>query len=119
MEKLIEKTHIALDLHEDDERNSTGMPMKVWSINKGTAILVQLFKNSAEAYKQLFEGGNTVKQVDELILSVLKSTHVIKDVSNWVSCSPTSKEFQVLEECQEKNNCFYFAWLNKPVVLNS
>lgn len=119
MKDTIKETQVALVLDKDDERNPSGMQIKVWKLNKETAILVRLLKHDREAGKEFWDSKETAKEADDSIMEILKKANVVKDVEKWTSCSPTSKEFEFFNEAEAKENCFYLAWIVKPVVIHS
>jgi hypothetical protein len=117
MKNFCQRLKLVLALEKDDQNNPTGMQIRVWKVNNGTTILIRMFAHIATATKILWDGKRNGREVDDLILSLLKSKGVIVAENNWDYSTEDEISFQNQDEYEEKEKCHYFSWSVKKELL--
>jgi len=110
MKNFCQNAVLVCSLEKDDERNFTGMQLRVWKFNNSTTVLVRLLKHSKEAAEKLWDGERTLGEVDNMILDLLKDLKIISFQENWDYSVNESNIFEDQDEYEEKKDCSYFAW---------
>ena len=109
MKKFTQNSTLVLSLEKDDEKNPTGMQLRIWTFNNGTTIVVRIFSHSKDAVKKLW-GEKNNGQVGNFLLEFLQKMGLIKKTSNWTMGEPHHTDFAQQDEFEESKECIYFAW---------
>ncbi len=118
MKSYSQKPQLVLSLEKDDEKNPTGMQLRVWRLDKGVTLLVRMLKHNEEAHKSLWNGIRTNNEVCDFVLDFLESHELVIDKEAWDFSVDISNDLSEQDEYEEKKNCFYFAWTVHDWKLN-
>ena len=113
MKKFYQLLSHVLTLESGDERNPTGMKLRVWTFNGGTAILVLMTQCVQSWEDEFWDGKNNVSDVNNAILEILKNLSVVLNEDNWIYSGEYASLIKEQDLEEEKEKCRYFSWTLK------